>query len=129
MMMKQPVVVLLCAFLLTATSGIAQRITDHFNRPVMLAQNGFDRITISGNIDVMLEASFPEDASVKAEQPVIDKLKIELKGTSLLISPNVRLKDNERLSVYITTDKLKSITLKGAAFIASREIIDFPNLV
>jgi len=107
---------------------IAQPALKHFNQPIVLSESDFKRITITGNIDVVLVSVNAEDAGVKVTEPVADKLKIRVTNEELFIEPRERLTDKERLTVYILADKLETLSLRGNSFVTSRGIVSFPDL-
>ena len=65
MFTKQPIWTMLVMFILLETKSFAQQAPAHFNQPVLVAENGFARIKVSGNIDIVLVPSLPEEAGVR----------------------------------------------------------------
>jgi hypothetical protein len=95
--------------------------------PIVLNGNSINYLTVSNDIDVVLEQVNADNVGVRTRKENLNKLQATVIDGSLYLSAK-NLTDGERLTVYVNVDELKSIALSGNAFATSRGVIKAGSL-
>jgi len=119
--MKKIVTLFLCALLILPV--LSQNVTKR-----KLLTEPFESIKAGGVSDIKLSKGDENIVIVEAPENIQDKIIIKVSNNKLIISyKNIKLKNNEQLTFYITAPKITDIDLSGAADFESLDVISTDN--
>ena len=98
------------------------------HRVPLVAEDEIKDITVGGNIHVLLVEDQPANIGAQTLAQMVDKLRIDISGDHLTISPSKKAVDGEELYVYVRVNDLRRIELKDNATVTSYGVLNSKNL-
>lgn len=96
--------------------------------PIVLRGNTINYITVSNDIDVVLEQVKEDNVGVLTRKENMSKLQVTVIDGSLFLSTKKALTEGERITVYVNVDDLKGLHLDGNSFATSRGVLKAGSL-
>jgi hypothetical protein len=92
-------------------------------------ETGFNRIDVSGAIDVFIKQDSTTSVKVEADDNIMEYVIVNTSGSTLEIHTenNIRLKPSHKIKVYVTNPDYKELLVSGASSIRSENEISSPD--
>lgn len=123
--MKQKLVISVFLALLLTVGAFAQSKNQHVP---LIAEDEIKSITVKGNIHVLLLEDKPDNIGVQAKSEMVGKLKIEISGDHLYISPSRKANAGDQLFVYVRVSDLRRLELRDNSIVTSFGVLNSKNL-
>lgn len=123
--MKQKLLISVLLTLLLKVGAFAQ---NKNQQAPLVAEDEIKSITVRGNIHVLLLEDKPDNIGVQAKSEMVNKLKIEISGDHLYISPSRKANGSDQLFVYVRVSDLRRLELKDNSIVTSFGILNSRNL-
>jgi hypothetical protein len=93
--------------------------------------SGFNRIDVSGAIDVYIKQDSTTSVKVEADDNILEYIVVNTSGSTLEIHTenNIRLKPSHKIKVYVSNPEYKELQVSGASSIRSENEITSPDVL
>lgn len=88
----------------------------------------FNKVSVSGGVDLYIEQGDAYEVVVIADENVINNLITEVKGDELKIYLKRNVRWMKKADVYITVKNLRSISASGGSDVESKGVLNFDKL-
>jgi len=88
----------------------------------------FDAIKIGGAFEVYLSQGNNESLVVEADENLLELIRTEVRGGTLVIDTRENIRNSEEMNLYITFQNLDEMDLSGAVEVKSEEMLKFGDL-
>ena len=90
--------------------------------------SNFDAIKIGGAFDVYLKQGNSESLVIEADENLMDLIKTDVRGGTLVIDTRENIRNSKELNIYITFRQLEKLNLSGAVEVKSDGKLKFDDL-
>ncbi|MCX6248795.1 MAG: DUF2807 domain-containing protein [Bacteroidetes bacterium] len=121
-------IVLFTMFLIVSCNLIGERGSGNVIRQERKVSS-FNGIEVSGAFDVILTQGTSVSVFVEADDNLMDLIRTDVRGTTLVIENKKPIQHSKSLKVFITFTELKSVEMSGAVNIESQGKLTLPELM
>jgi len=90
--------------------------------------SSFDAIKIGGAFEVYLSQGSSEGLEVEADENLLDLIRTEVRGGTLVIDTKENIRNSKEMNLYITFKDLEKLDLSGAVEVKSKGKLKFDDL-
>ena len=90
--------------------------------------SSFDAISVSGAFEVFLKQGEPNEVVIEADEDIQKAIKVEVKGSTLIIGTNKPIHHPTTMKVYITFKNIKSLETSGAVDVTTEQKVTLDEL-